>query len=121
MPPVQRPPGLQLTLAYWRRSWLRQMTALSDWPQGAWPGVHDNVRPQAIYTQCQGWQNVLPVSCNSAQNGCTDVPDLVTTPVVHATHLLGNSDSFNIVSATVASCHPTGATLAEGPSGTWLL
>ena len=60
------------------------------------------------------WQKVS--QSRAIQPRCTDAPDWVTTSAIEATFL--GIVTVLILSGTVASWHPAGATLAEGLSGT---
>ena len=76
-------------------------------------GLQDNVLADLL-PLCQDGRT-KSASLIAIQPRCTDVPDWVTN-FCRATHL--RVVTVLILSATVASWHPTGATLAEGQSET---
>ena len=73
-----------------------------------WAGLHNNVPADLL----PKWQKVR--QSRATQPRSTDVPDWGTS-LCRGTHLSGIVTVL-ILSAMVASWHPTGATLAEGGS-----
>ena len=84
---------------------------LTKWAMEPWVRLHDNVPANLL----PRWQKFS--QSHATPPRCTDVPDWVKTSAVQPT--VWNSDSFNFkCHGGQFSWHPTGATLAEGWSGT---